>query len=273
MPSLRCVDAPATASLFVHLSMHRQPLTSGVALPILDLFVPMRSRATMAPRAPSSRAYYAIPTNSLNGIRRSARYTSISRTLLPPQVASRQHPTITPLTTTVPSTRSFTNSVRRHATQALFNPQKDEDGNEMVLEITERAAKRLSEIMAKDSNPNLALRIQVESGGCHGFQYLMKLVTLPSSFPTPPVAVTEEQDTNNTSATINEDDTIFTFASADGPKALAAPKIILDLPSLELLKGSKVDFTMELIGSQFKIVDNPHATSSCGCGTSFDIKI
>lgn len=47
----------------------------------------------------------------------------------------------------------------------------------------------------------------------------------------------------------------------------------MDEPSLELLKGSKIDYTMELIGSQFKIVDNPHATSSCGCGTSFDIKL
>lgn len=48
--------------------------------------------------------------------------------------------------------------------------------------------------------------------------------------------------------------------------------MVMDGPSLELLKGSKIDFTMELIGSQFKIVDNPLATSSCGCGTSFDIK-
>lgn len=47
----------------------------------------------------------------------------------------------------------------------------------------------------------------------------------------------------------------------------------MDGPSLDLLKGSKVDFTMELIGSQFKITDNPYASSSCGCGTSFDIKM
>jgi iron-sulfur cluster assembly accessory protein len=66
--------------------------------------------------------------------------------------------------------------------------------------------------------------------------------------------------------TLDEDDTVF--ASDDGSGA----KIVMDGPSLELLKGSKVDFTMELIGSQFKIVDNPLATSSCGCGTSFDIK-
>lgn len=166
----------------------------------------------------------------------------------------------------------------------------------MILEITPRAGKvtalhhtplppssavltrtiqRLTEIMAKDKNPYLALRIQVESGGCHGFQYLMKLVTLPHQLPAP--SAPSSTSTAEDGAGINEDDTIFTFAP-DGSSPtqlvdLTAPKIILDGPSLDLLKGSKVDFTMELIGSQFKIVDNPLATSSCGCGTSFDIKI
>ena len=127
--------------------------------------------------------------------------------------------------------------------------------------------------MVKDSNPTLALRVQVESGGCHGFQYMMKLVTLPPSLPTNMDSSAPAAE--DSSETIREDDTIFTYAPDDSPSAtdLTAPKIILDFPSLELLKGSKVDFTMELIGSQFKIVDNPKATSSCGCGTSFDIKI
>ncbi|GAO14659.1 hypothetical protein UVI_02008930 [Ustilaginoidea virens] len=109
---------------------------------------------------------------------------------------------------------------------------------------SDSSAARLSDIMNKDKNPNLALRIQVESGGCHGFQYLMN-------------------------------DTIFQFSPDGEPASPAAEgaKVILDEPSLELLKGSKVDFTMELIGSQFKIVDNPYAKSSCGCGTSFDVKM
>ena len=49
------------------------------------------------------------------------------------------------------------------------------------------------------------------------------------------------------------------------------PKVVMDEPSLELLKGSSVDYTMELIGSQFKVTGIPGAQSSCGCGTSFDI--
>lgn len=100
--------------------------------------------------------------------------------------------------------------------------------------------------MAKDGNPDLALRVTVESGGCHGFQYLMSLTS--------------------TSAISLKEDTVFEACDGSGAK------VVMDEPSLELLKGSKVDFTMELIGSQFKIVGNPAATSSCGCGTSFDIK-
>lgn len=64
-----------------------------------------------------------------------------------------------------------------------------------------------------------------------------------------------------------EEDTIFEAEDGSGAK------VVMDEPSLELLKGSKVDYTMELIGSQFKIVGNPAASSSCGCGTSFDIKV
>ena len=100
--------------------------------------------------------------------------------------------------------------------------------------------------MAKDSNPELALRITVQSGGCHGFQYLMSLTSASK--------ISLEEDT--------------VFEADDGSGA----KVVMDEASLELLKGSTVDYTMELIGSQFKIVGNPAATSSCGCGTSFDIK-
>lgn len=135
--------------------------------------------------------------------------------------------------------------------------------------------------MHKDANPHLALRIQVESGGCHGFQYLMSLVTLPSDLPPSPAAAAEPAEhpgEGADSGVVREDDTILTYSSdEDGGREAtgvlsSAPKIILDQPSLELLKGSKVDFTMELIGSQFKVTDNPMATSSCGCGTSFDLK-
>lgn len=116
----------------------------------------------------------------------------------------------------------------------------------MLVSISPRASNRLHTISTKDNNPNLALRVTIESGGCHGFQYLMDLT-----------------DLEKTPAT--EEDTVF-----EGEKG---EKVVIDESSLELLNGSTVDYTMELIGSQFKITGIPGATSSCGCGTSFDIKL
>lgn len=83
------------------------------------------------------------------------------------------------------------------------------------------------------------------------------------------------------SSVSEEEDTLFVSSLEDvsvegsGWRELASgkAKVVMDEASLELLKGSKVDYTMELIGSQFKIADNPRASSSCGCGTSFDVKI
>lgn len=71
-----------------------------------------------------------------------------------------------------------------------------------------------------------------------------------------------------------EEDTVFEAEKSEPSSSAAAgdAKIVMDEPSLELLSGSTVDYTTELIGSQFKIVDNPRATSNCGCGTSFDVK-
>ena len=74
-----------------------------------------------------------------------------------------------------------------------------------------------------------------------------------------------------------EEDTIFEYAPSEGSgsssdTAKGKAEVVMDSASLELLKGSTIDFTQELIGSQFKVVGNPRATSSCGCGTSFDIE-
>ncbi|KAI1085624.1 hypothetical protein F5B20DRAFT_575130 [Whalleya microplaca] len=273
MPPIHCANASSTASaakLFLQLCARRTTVTNSSSSSILDLLLP--------PRPPPARALHlrsprTVPLRSSRG-----------RNLIAHHVKP-------------PPPRPFSTSGPWRKTAVLYNPQRDEEGKEMMLEITPRAANRLSQIMAKDANPHLALRIQVESGGCHGFQYLMSLTSLPPSLPantaTPPPnppsppstdttapAVTPSTTTSAapTSGGIGEDDTVFAFVP-DAPSdttpedTRSAPKIVLDGPSLELLHGSKVDFTMELIGSQFKIVDNPAATSSCGCGTSFDIKI
>ncbi|KAF5009587.1 hypothetical protein FDECE_4191 [Fusarium decemcellulare] len=242
MARLHCAHAQSTARSFIQLARRSYSTPASQSSAPLDFLVPRC--------APPS----TIRTTELSAAASRTNAHSGSRSLRRPWGIKLQ-----PL-----ARRSFATSTARQQTRAILNPQKDEDGNDMMLEITERAAKRLSKIMDKDDNPNLALRIQVESGGCHGFQYLMSLITLPP------------KDAQEWSSIVNEDDTIFQYIPDDADPATASeagPKVILDEPSLDLLKGSKVDFTMELIGSQFKIVDNPYATSSCGCGTSFDIKM
>jgi iron-sulfur cluster assembly accessory protein len=106
----------------------------------------------------------------------------------------------------------------------------------------------------KEDNPYHHLRITVTSGGCHGFQYMMSLEGSDKIDP--------------------EEDTVFegeADSSEGATESAGEAKVAMDEPSLELLHGSTVDYTTELIGSQFKIVDNPRATSNCGCGTSFDV--
>ncbi|NDV01563.1 HesB/IscA family protein [Pseudoroseicyclus tamaricis] len=102
-------------------------------------------------------------------------------------------------------------------------------------EVTPRAYERLSEIGAAASGK--ALRVAVEGGGCSGFQYQ---ITLDDPA---------------------EDDLVL---ENDGQK------VVVDSVSLPFLAGAKIDFTDELIGARF-VIDNPNASSSCGCGTSFSM--
>ncbi len=104
------------------------------------------------------------------------------------------------------------------------------------IEITEKAQNHIAKTIVQDNAKYF--RITVLGGGCAGFQYKF------------------EFDNN-----INSDDIILKTKKVD---------ILIDNSSIELIKGSKIDYVEELIGSSFKIL-NPQATSSCGCGTSFSI--
>ncbi|EAW13910.1 HesB/IscA family protein [Aspergillus clavatus NRRL 1] len=191
--------------------------------------------------------------------RRSVSYLCLSRGN---SAALRTIPTRSTAYSVIPTQRSaFSSSVIRPASKVVQNPRVDEDGKTLMIDISPRAAERLREItdpssspsITKEENPYHHLRITVTSGGCHGFQYLMSLEAASKIDP--------------------EEDTIFESEPVDGPTSGSGEaKVVMDEPSLELLSGSTVDYTMELIGSQFKIVDNPRATSNCGCGTSFDVK-
>ena len=107
---------------------------------------------------------------------------------------------------------------------------------ENKLEITDNAQKHIATIVATDKSKYF--RITVLGGGCDGFQY--KFVF----------------DNQN-----NDDDIIIETRKI---------AVIVDSTSLDLIKGSKIDYVNELIGSSFKIF-NPQASSSCGCGTSFSM--
>ena len=101
--------------------------------------------------------------------------------------------------------------------------------------VTDRAFERLAEIGA--ATQGKALRVAVEGGGCSGFQYEIAL----------------DQPA--------EDDLVL-----EGH----GQKVVVDNISLPFLSTAVIDFTEELIGARF-VIDNPNATSSCGCGTSFSM--
>ena len=107
--------------------------------------------------------------------------------------------------------------------------------------VTERAAHRIKEILAAASLGSAAarmLRVSVEGGGCSGFQYKFDLVgeALP-------------------------DDIVIERSGAT---------VVVDPVSVPYMLGSELDFVDDLIGASFK-VNNPKATASCGCGTSFTL--
>ena len=104
------------------------------------------------------------------------------------------------------------------------------------IEITENAQNHIAKVISQD-NVNY-FRISVLGGGCAGFQYKF--------------------DFENNK---NDDDILFETEKIS---------VLIDTTSLGLIKGSKIDYVNELIGSSFKIT-NPQASSACGCGTSFSL--
>ena len=103
----------------------------------------------------------------------------------------------------------------------------------MIKEIhfSKQAVERINLLLTKKPSGTF-FRIAVKGGGCSGFKY------------------------------------DFTFDNKIDDNDLKHDNVVIDKSSLEMLKGSEVDFSQELIGSSFKI-SNPKTKSSCGCGVSF----
>ncbi len=106
------------------------------------------------------------------------------------------------------------------------------------LTISDRAAKRVIELIAQESADGMMLRVSVSGGGCAGFQYGFSF---------------DDQ--------VQPADLVFEQHGV---------KVVIDDMSLDLLNGSEIDFVEDLAGASFQI-RNPNATSSCGCGTSFSV--
>ena len=101
------------------------------------------------------------------------------------------------------------------------------------IEFTDRAKKEIEKIINEDQLKNF-FRISVNGGGCSGFKY------------------------------------DFSFDNKIDSKDIVFGKAIIDITSLDIISGSTIDFKKEMIGESF-VINNPKATSSCGCGLSFSV--
>jgi iron-sulfur cluster assembly protein len=110
--------------------------------------------------------------------------------------------------------------------------------NKQVITLSEKAAKRVKEIIAQAKEPIIGVRVGVESGGCAGMSYVMEYAK--------DVKPNEE---------VIED---------KGVKVLIDPKAIM------YLLGTEMDYQKEKFNSQF-IFKNPNETERCGCGESFKV--
>ena len=104
--------------------------------------------------------------------------------------------------------------------------------------LTNDAARKVGELITKERDQSLMLRVYIEGGGCSGFQYGFEL-----------------------DAEENDDDTIVQNAGI---------KMVVDALSYQYLLGSEVDYKEDLMGARF-IVSNPNASTTCGCGASFSV--
>ncbi|WVR03057.1 hypothetical protein IAU60_000046 [Kwoniella sp. DSM 27419] len=208
------------------------------------IFPAVRTFSTQSNRSPSGRqGSTPIPVSVLK-FRRAASTASAGSALSPSDFDTPPLPSKPRIAVTPPSL------------EAIKEEGYLEDDVELIpadqahLNITPDAVQQLVAITSREppqvlSQGKLALRVGVESGGCHGYQYTM--------------ALTEERGV---------DDYILQ------PEGLQCIPVVIDIVSFGLLKGATLHFATELIGSSFRLQDNPQAKEggACGCGVSWEAK-
>jgi iron-sulfur cluster insertion protein len=100
------------------------------------------------------------------------------------------------------------------------------------------AVTKLRELIAEEANPELKLRVFVQGGGCSGFSYGFTFDEVK-----------------------NEDDFDFNYEEV---------QVVVDAMSMQYLQGSTIDYREDVMGASF-VINNPSATSTCGCGSSFSV--
>ena len=121
---------------------------------------------------------------------------------------------------------------------ANFGMALGSGSGETLLEFSDTAVRKLKALQTEEGKPELMLRVSVYGGGCSGFQYTFSL----------------DEEVKSTDKTVLKD----------------GATLIIDQNSYQYLAGSEVDFSEGLEGAMF-VVNNPNATSTCGCGASFSV--
>ncbi|SCU92373.1 LAMI_0E10022g1_1 [Lachancea mirantina] len=171
-----------------------------------------------------------------------------------------------------PYTKCSTPQLRRYAAAASLEGDRCVKPFEVIngkpslnLQITQRAADRLNEIYKGSKE---VLRIMVESGGCHGFQYNLKLINkdlASSDTQTAPEKGNPEDEFEDEDEFGANKDVVYVLADEGA-------EVVIDEKSLAVLNNTTLTYTSELIGSTFKITGG-NMKSSCGCGSSFDVDV
>ncbi len=118
------------------------------------------------------------------------------------------------------------------------DPITERPTSDRLVTLSPSASRRIAELIQAEGDQGAKFRVAVSGGGCSGFQYGFSF-----------------------DDTVNGDDLVFEQGGVT---------LLVDEVSMDLLAGSEIDFVEDLIGAAFQ-VKNPHAKSSCGCGTSFAI--